>query len=309
MFARAIREGVGHDGRVLSWQMPFNFFKNLSDEDLASVVVYIRSLPPVRHVVPKTKIPKQERAEEEKWLKPPTKPFPKPDFSTPEKRGEYLVTLAECVGCHTSHSEYNPGLFAGGNYAHRHGRVAFSANITTDASGIGYGPKAFANVIHTGKGGTLSAVMPWVAFRNMSDNDLNAIFAYLNTIPRARHYVNSQKPFTRCPICGEEHGLGNQNKIERPTGIKMDPNLYDHYAGTYLSKEWNARYIIIHKGTKLIGWQDYPHSPKRELIPQSDLHFLAPGWALPVTFSKDKDGHIIQLKEDTYYGGTFTKVK
>ena len=45
MFARAIREGVGHDGRALSLDMPYNNFKRLSDEDLASVIVYIRSLP------------------------------------------------------------------------------------------------------------------------------------------------------------------------------------------------------------------------------------------------------------------------
>jgi hypothetical protein len=198
---------------------------------------------------------------------------------------------------------------AGGNFVNRYGTAAFSANITTDASGTGYGPKAFAFVIRTGKGGSLSPIMPWVAFRNMTDNDLNAIYAYLNTLPRSRHYVNNQKPFTHCVICGMEHGLGNQNKIERPAGIRMDPKLFDLYAGTYLNKELDARYIIAREGAKLVGRQDYPHSPKRELIPQSDMHFLAPGWALPVTFLKDKDGHITQMKEDTYFGGMFTKVK
>jgi nicotinate dehydrogenase subunit B len=34
MLARAIREGVGHDGRALYWQMPSSTFRNLSDEDL-----------------------------------------------------------------------------------------------------------------------------------------------------------------------------------------------------------------------------------------------------------------------------------
>ena len=51
MFARAIREGVGHDGRALSYYMLYNNFKNLSDEDLAAVIVYIRSIPPIHNVV------------------------------------------------------------------------------------------------------------------------------------------------------------------------------------------------------------------------------------------------------------------
>ena len=54
--ARAIREGVGHDGRALFPMMPYGLYKDMSDEDLASVVVYIRSLPPVNHPLPATDI-------------------------------------------------------------------------------------------------------------------------------------------------------------------------------------------------------------------------------------------------------------
>ena len=74
MFARAIREGVGHDGRALSEAMPYFNFKRLSDEDLASVIVYLRSLPPVHHVVPPTKMPAGDRAEIEKYSRPITAP-------------------------------------------------------------------------------------------------------------------------------------------------------------------------------------------------------------------------------------------
>ncbi len=69
MFARAIREGVGHDGRALSPAMPYNNFKRLSDEDLASVIVYIRSLPAVRNIVPPTKISAGDRSAIEKSAK------------------------------------------------------------------------------------------------------------------------------------------------------------------------------------------------------------------------------------------------
>jgi len=47
MLARAIREGIGHDGRVLDPYMPYEWYHVLSDEDLASIIVYLRSLPAV----------------------------------------------------------------------------------------------------------------------------------------------------------------------------------------------------------------------------------------------------------------------
>jgi hypothetical protein len=232
----------------------------------------------------------------------------KPGLSAIEQRGRYLVSLAECLGCHTSHSEHNPGLFAGGNLTERYGVKAFSANITAHPSGIGYGPKAFATVIRTGKGGSLSPIMPWSAFKNINDEDLNAIYAYLSTMPKAQHYVNNQQPFTHCAICGMDHGLGDQNKVEKPTGIKLDPKEYDLYAGNYFNKDWMSGYIIKREGSKLIG-QEREGAPKVELIPQSEAYFLAPGWVLPVSFVKDKDGKVTQIEEGTDIGRTFKKVK
>lgn len=43
MLARAIREGIGHDGRALFPAMWYASFRELSDEDLASVIVYLRT--------------------------------------------------------------------------------------------------------------------------------------------------------------------------------------------------------------------------------------------------------------------------
>jgi len=54
--ARALREGIGHDGRALFPLMPYQRFQQTSDEDLASVIVYLRSLPPVRNPLPETAI-------------------------------------------------------------------------------------------------------------------------------------------------------------------------------------------------------------------------------------------------------------
>jgi mono/diheme cytochrome c family protein len=59
MLARAIREGIGHDGRALYWGMWYQSFAALSDEDLAAVVVYVRSIPAVRNALPATRLPIQ----------------------------------------------------------------------------------------------------------------------------------------------------------------------------------------------------------------------------------------------------------
>jgi len=118
MLARAIREGIGHDGRLLSPNMWYRAFASLSDEDLASVVVYLRSLPPIRNVLPQTQIPLARKLRYVGLPEPILAPVVV-DVSAPQKRGEYLANIADCAGCHTSW--YHPDapmftkLFAGGN--------------------------------------------------------------------------------------------------------------------------------------------------------------------------------------------------
>ncbi len=67
--------------------------------------------------------------------------------------------------------------------------------------------------IRTGKVGTrvLNSRMPWVYFRNMTDEDLKAIFAYLRTIAAVKHRVDNTESPSYCKRCGQTHGLGNLN--------------------------------------------------------------------------------------------------
>ncbi len=119
MLARSIREGIGHDGRTLFPMMPYQNYARMSDEDLASVITYIRSLPAVRRENPKTAIPFPVNRLINSVPQPIEGAVPAPDQSTPEKRGEYLVTLASCGDCHSpmdDKGQYVPGMrFAGGN--------------------------------------------------------------------------------------------------------------------------------------------------------------------------------------------------
>ena len=93
------------------------------------------------------------------------------------------------------------------------GRVA-SANLTPDPSGISYYDEAqFVRTIRTGYVGAreLCQIMPWYVFRNMTDDDLKAIFSYLRTLPPVTHRVDNTEPPTYCPICKTVHGGGNLN--------------------------------------------------------------------------------------------------
>jgi mono/diheme cytochrome c family protein len=215
MLARAIREGVGHDGRALFF-MPWEAFRSFSDEDLASVVVYLRSIPPVRRALPKAALPEPIRA----TLKPEplTAPVPARDLSSPVKRGEYLVEIGQCAGCHSAYDRNEnpiPGMKFGGGLPLRGGWGDVTApNLTQDPSGIPYYTEdLFIQTIRTGKvvARELNPVMPRSYFKNMTDEDLKAIFAYLKTLPPVKHRVSNVDPPTACKLCGGTHGLGDQN--------------------------------------------------------------------------------------------------
>jgi len=216
--ARAIREGVGHDGRALFPIMPYTHYREMSDEDLASVIVYLRSLPAVRHELPKTEIIFPVKYLIRSVPEPVTSPAN--DASEPSdlvKRGARLVNLAGCGDCHTPqrNGKSLPGMeFAGGGvFSGPWGNVA-SANLTPDPSGIPYYDEAlFLQVIHSGyvKARPLSPIMPVMVYANLTDNDLKAIFAYLRTLKPVKHRVDNSEPPTECKVCRQKHGLGADN--------------------------------------------------------------------------------------------------
>ena len=215
--ARAIREGIGHDGRRLFPVMPYMYFRRMSDEDLASVIVYLRSVEPVHNALPKTSIPEPMKGSLPA-PQPIYEPVPSPDLSNPVARGEYLATLASCSSCHTPRNQDGPNsqlAFAGGaTFKGPWGEVN-SANITPDASGIGYYDEAlFIKTLRSGHVGArqLSSIMPWGYFRNMTDEDLKAIFAYLRTLAPVRHRVDNTETPTECPVCKRRHGHGEMNQ-------------------------------------------------------------------------------------------------
>lgn len=220
--ARAVQEGVSRDGTALFPIMPYLSFRELDEEDIASIVVYLRTIPPVRQV--------RARSELIFPLNLLVKTMPVPlherrashPSGTAADRGAYLVRVAQCADCHTPSDDQGmplPGLaFGGGGKFSDPGndmRPLFSINITPDASGIAhYDADLFIQVIRSGQlpSRTLSHIMPFEFYRNMTDDDLRDIFAYLQTLALVKHRVSNDDPPMPCAVCGQDHGLGELNK-------------------------------------------------------------------------------------------------
>jgi mono/diheme cytochrome c family protein len=237
---QAIREGIGRSGEKLRGDHPAAYYSIMSDEDVASVVLYLRSLKPI--------VNKLGRSASQAVRSETVQPFSKPSASggpgSAVERGAYLVHIAECVGCHTpstSAGAPNRKMLLGGGrrfvetrkgYGYEISpdpaaknatdpqlapgeRIVVSANITPDPSGISYyTPELFIQTIRTGRVGgvrRLSSAMPWVYFRHLTDDDLRAVFAYLQSAAPVRHNVSNSEPVSICSRCGRRHGLGDAN--------------------------------------------------------------------------------------------------
>lgn len=217
--ARAIREGLDAQGRPLDPMMPYRFYRSMTDEDVAAVVVYLRSLPAVRRAVPRAVRTLRARLLLKQNPEPIFSPVALPPGDSPEARGSYLVQLANCIDCHTAQRREDglglPGMdYAGGMILEGPWGYTASANITPDASGISYyTPEMFIQTMRTGVGRDheLNPVMPAHAYGGMTEEDLRAIFAYLRTIKPVKHKVNNTLVPSLCRVCGWKHGLGDKN--------------------------------------------------------------------------------------------------
>src|SRR5258708_2295171 len=215
--ARAMREGIGHDGRALFPIMPYPNYRQMSDEDLASVIAYVRTVPAVLNQLPTTRMPFPLNFLMQNMPQPVDTAVLAPDQSTPVARGTYLVRMGACADCHTPQEKGQPlpGMdFAGGFPMHEPEGDVVSANITPAASGIGYySETSFVQAMRIGKVGArpLHASMPWYFFGKMTDDDLKSVFAFLQTLKPVKQQVDNTEPPTYCRLCKQKHGFGRTN--------------------------------------------------------------------------------------------------
>jgi mono/diheme cytochrome c family protein len=197
--ARELRYGVKKDGTAV---IPFMPFHNISDEDLASIISFLRSQQPVKNKVPDNTYNVLGRVVKAFLLKPsgPSGPVPKSvKRDTSAAYGKYLaISVANCRGCHTKR-DLMTGAFLGEDFA---GGMEIGSsvdpdkyyfvtpNLTPDSSGrmFGWSQEMFIKRFRMGKlqPGTH---MPWGSFSRMSDDELKAIYNYLASIKPVRNHI------------------------------------------------------------------------------------------------------------------------
>jgi len=187
LIERAVRHGVSPSGQALRI-MPSIDYQYMSDADLSAVASYVRHLTPVNNVLAPSRILPLPRI----LLVTGALPFlpaermrdsaGKPMSVTPgptKEYGLYLATLSGCRFCH------GPGL-SGGKIEAGDPAWGPAANLTPSGNLGKWTEAQFDQTIRTGKrpdGSPLRAPMPWKTIAKLTDDELHAVWLYLQSTP------------------------------------------------------------------------------------------------------------------------------
>lgn len=207
---RAITCGVNKDGKALFPIMPYRYYGQMDPEDIYCIIAYIRTLPSISYVPTESKsdFPMSLIINTIPVKGTPTK---KPDPSNKIAYGKYLVMAGSCVECHTQVDDKGqiiPGKEFGGGRAFPFPdkSIVRSANLTPDLStGLGgkteeefislFHSRSDSTTLHTTLApGSFNSIMPWTMFGTMKDEDLSAIYAYLQTVKAINNPVEKFTP-------------------------------------------------------------------------------------------------------------------
>jgi mono/diheme cytochrome c family protein len=185
---RAFREGVTKEGSTLGPPMPVAYFNKISDDDAKAIAAYLKTIKPIRNEAPESKYKIELKPQ------PPAKGLPAPPKTDKVAYGGYLANMSHCVECHTTpgpdgRPDFANHLAAGGRpFFSIPGKMIRSANITSDKeTGIGaWTDDEVKRAITQGinkDGKKLIPPMPYPFFKNMNAEDLDALVAWVRTLP------------------------------------------------------------------------------------------------------------------------------
>lgn len=192
-WVRAIRHGIRPDGRPL-FIMPSGDFQHLSAADLAALIAYLKRVPPVdnqtraREFTPLARILytagafgdliPAERIDHGA-VEQPGAPLGAPQPGPTVEYGAYVATLGGCRGCH--------GADLGG--ATDDPSAPAAPNLTPGGELRGWQAADFFKLMREGTtptGRQISDYMPWKAYGRLRDEELRALWEYLQGVPAAR---------------------------------------------------------------------------------------------------------------------------
>jgi mono/diheme cytochrome c family protein len=192
MLRAAIVEGVGRGG-PLAPAMPSDSYRALTKSDLDAVIAFLRAATPVRSA------PGAPQQRNGAWTPHPLPgaeaPFDEPALDDKFRRGLYIASIARCMACHSGETDDAPDhdnrLGAGGKIFRTPAGVAIASNLSAHREkGIGaWSDWDLKRAITQGAsrdGAPLKPPMSTLAethFSKMSREDLEALVAWLRTIP------------------------------------------------------------------------------------------------------------------------------
>jgi cytochrome c553 len=185
--ARSIRFGVKQDGRSVAI-MPAEDYFPLADADIADLLVYLRSLPPVDRDLGETRLGPGARALivlarapllSAEAITPDRMRPEKPPASVTAAYGSYVAAM--CVSCH--------GRDYAGGLTHGPPGTPPSANLTPAGHLSGWTEEQFLAALRQGRlpdGRQMDPrFMPWAAFAQLDDIEARATWAFLRALPPA----------------------------------------------------------------------------------------------------------------------------
>lgn len=192
--ARTLRYGVKPDGTAL---IPAMEFQNLSDEDIAAIISYLRTTRPVSYKIPENDFNLFGKAVIAFFIRPESPaqtPSKRVEQDTSAAYGLYLAkAVCDCRGCHTQRSK-NTGEYIGeelaggpwGEFIDEHGekKLIVAPNLTPDPETGKLANWTFDQFKTRFQQGRIipQSPMPWNQFRKMSDTELLSIWNYLKTV-------------------------------------------------------------------------------------------------------------------------------
>jgi mono/diheme cytochrome c family protein len=205
----AITKGVDDEHYAIYPIMPYPEYSLLKPEDVDSIIMYLRSVPPNDNVVaadyPRPDVHPPAALVDETKVPHTTLKSDDPDFAAAE-RGRYLASIA-CLNCHTEeivlpdgmidHDEPNlDKAFGGGKeYTFEHLQPKHtSVNITPDKTGLaGWSVDDIVSALKTNKekgtGRTFCNTHPGGPERlgMMTDGDMKDVATYIHTLPPVKN--------------------------------------------------------------------------------------------------------------------------
>jgi len=178
--------------------MPYHDYAKMDREDIYAIIAYIRTLEPIESQIPERELDFPLGLIVNMMPAEPELPD-MPDPSDQVAYGQYVANAAGCIQCHTTQDDRGmiipELLLAGGNeFPLPTGGIVRSANLTPDdETGIGkWTEEAFllrfkiyadsSMVLHEVREGDLNTPMAWSLYGRMTEKDLRAIYAYMQTV-------------------------------------------------------------------------------------------------------------------------------